>query len=126
MAQFASGIVQVNSSVGTIPTAIWNPGNTSITTFGVLGSVPSTSVFNGLIVANTGTNTIYLSSGSFNAMTSTATGGTLGVPVAASSEMYLSGYSGTVGTAGTIWAATLGAGNTSSAQCGMPSVASVI
>jgi hypothetical protein len=122
VAQFAAGIVQVNSSVGTISSLIWNPSNTSTTTFGALGSVPSTSAFSGLIVANTGSNTIYLNGGSANL----ALSGTIGFPVAAGSEVYLSGYSGTVGTAGSIWAQTITSGLTSSTQVGLPSVASVI
>jgi hypothetical protein len=120
VAQFASGIVQVNGSVGTICSMVWNPGSTSTTTFGSLGSVPATASFTGLIVANTGTNAIYLSSGSVAASAAT------GVQVAAGSEMLLTGYSGTVGTAGTIWAQTLTAGTTSSAQSGLPSVVAVV
>lgn len=124
MAQFASEIVQVNSSVGTIASMVWNPGNTSVTTLGALGSVPSTSIFNGLVVANTGSNTIYLATGSLSA--TSAGGGTYSLALAPASEIYLSGYAGTVGTAGTIWAQTGTSGQTSSTQAGLPSVASVI
>ncbi len=37
MALFESGIVQVQSSVGTIRSLVWNPENTSTTTYGPLG-----------------------------------------------------------------------------------------
>lgn len=120
MAQFASEIVQVNSSVGTIASMVWNPSEQSTTVLGALGSVPAATIFNGLIVANTGANNVYLTSGSV-----ASTPADTGILVPPSSEMYLSGYSGTVGTAGTIWAQTA-AGLTSSTQAGMPSVASVI
>lgn len=122
MAQFASNIVQVNSSVGTIMSLIWNPGNTSTTTFGALGSVSSTAVLSGLIVANTGTNTIYINSGSAN----TSVSGTVGTAIAPNSEVYFSGYSGTGAAAGSIWAQTQVVGQTSSTMVGLPSVPSVI
>lgn len=101
---------------------IWNPGNTSATTFGALGSVSSSTVFNGLIVANTGANTIYINSGSAN----TSVSGTIGTAIAPNSEVYISGYSGTGGAAGSIWAQTQVVGQTSSTMVGLPSVASVI
>jgi hypothetical protein len=122
VAQFASEIVQVNTAVGTVASIIWNPSNTSTTTLGALGSVNANSIFSGLIIANTGSNPIYVCGGSANPTLA----GTIGFPVAANSQAYLSGYAGTVGTAGTIWAQTLVVGQTSSTQVGLPSVASVI
>ena len=123
MAQFESGIVQVNSSVGTVASQVWNPSNSSSTTFGSLGSVPSGATLSGLIVANTGSNTIYLASGSLAAASAT------GIPVAPGGEVYLSAYSATQSAppaSGTIWAQTSVVGQTSSTQSGLPSVASVI
>lgn len=120
MSQFETAIVQVNGSIGTICSMVWNPGNQSSTTFGSLGSVPSGAVLNGLIVANTGSVPIYLSSGSVAASAAT------GVPVAPGGEMLLQGYSGVGAAAGTVWAQTLTPGTTSSTQSGLPSVVAVV
>ena len=122
MAQFESGIVQNVASIGTVPTMVWNPGNTSSTTFGSLGSVSSTAVLTNPVVANTGTNTIYVSSGSVAVGTSFPTG----IAVPAGGEAIIYGYSGTGAAAGTIWAQTGVVGQTSSSQAGMSSVFSVI
>ena len=101
---------------------VWNPGNTSATTFGSLGSVSSTAVLSNPIVANTGTNTIYVSSGSV----AVGTAFPVGLAVPPGGEVPVLGYLGTGAAAGTIWAQTGVVGQTSSTQAGMTSVVSVI
>jgi hypothetical protein len=120
MALFEAGIVQT-AAPGTVSTLIWNPSNTSATTFGSLGSVPAASVFHDLTIINQGTCNLYINSGSVS-----ATQGTSGVLLTVNSVMTIQGYSGTVGTAGTIWANTGTVGLTGATTVGMPSVASVI
>lgn len=123
MAIFESAIVQVNSSIGTISSLIWNPGNTSATTFGALGSVPATSVFHDVTIINQGTCPVYVASGSISSATAI-----LGLQIPVGGQLTIQGYSGTVGTAGSIWAqgGTLGAAQlTGQTAAGMPSVVSV-
>jgi hypothetical protein len=101
---------------------VFNPSGTSTTTYGALGSIPSTTVFSGLLVANTGTANVYLNYGSV----SPASSGSIGVLLPTGGQMLLTGYAGTVGTAGTLWAQTGTVGLTGSVQAGLPSVVSVI
>jgi hypothetical protein len=119
VAIFEAGIVQTTSP-GTISTQVWNPSGTSTTTYGPLGSVPSTTVFHDLLAVNQGTCNLYLGFGSAAAAT------VLGVLLPVGGQMYLGGYGGTVGTAGTLWANTGTVGLTGAIAVGMPSVASVI
>ena len=119
MAIFESGIVQV-SSPGTIPALCWNPANTSATTFGSLGSVPASSVFHDVTVINQGTVAVYVGSGSIGVSAITGTQ----IPVGG--QLTVQGYSGTVGTAGSLWASTYLAGTTGQVGVGMASVASVV
>ena len=114
MAIFEAGIQQVNSSVGTVASLIWNPDNTSATTFGPLGSVPSTAVLDGLIIQNTGSVSVYVAMGSLSAASST------GIEITAGGQMYLPGYSASGGsTAGQIWGQTATVGDTSSTLAGL-------
>lgn len=99
---------------------IWDPANQSATTFGSLGSVPSDAVLTNPLVSNTGSVSIYIGSGSAAAAVTT------GLEVPAGGQVAVFGYSGTVGTAGTIWAQTAVVGDTSSTQVGMVSVPAVI
>lgn len=121
MALFESGIVQVNTSVGTIASLIWNPENTSTTTFGAFGSVPSTAVLKDVTILNTGANAIYVGSGSASAAAGT------GLQVPAGGQVTIQGYSvsNPTGSAGQIWAQTSVVGQTSSTVAGLASVASV-
>ena len=124
MAIFEAGIVQVNSAVGTISSLIWNPSNTSATTFGSLGSVPASAVLKDVTVVNQGTTPVYVSSGSIASTTPL-----LGVAIPVGGQMTIQGYSGTVGTAGSLWAqaGTVGASQlTGQVAAGMASVASVV
>ena len=120
MAFFESGIVQTTSP-GTIAAMVWNPGNTSASSYGPLGSVPAASVFHDLQLVNQGTANVLLNMGSVS-----VTQGTSGILLAAGQTLVLQGYSGTVGTAGTVWANTGTVGLTAAIAAGMPSVVSVI
>jgi hypothetical protein len=119
VAIFEAGIVQTTSP-GTICAQVWNPSGTSTTTYGALGSVPSSSVFHDLTLVNQGTANVYLYSGSVSAASVT------GILLAVGSQVTIQGYGGTVGTAGTIWACCGTVGLTGAVAAGMPSVASVI
>jgi len=120
VAIFESAIVQVNSSIGTISSLIWNPGNTSATTFGALGSVPATSTLKDVTVINQGTVSVYVSSGSIASSTPT-----LGVLLPVGGQLTIQGYSGTFGAAGSLWAQAGAASQTGQTAAGMASVASV-
>ncbi len=121
MAVFEAGIVQVNSAIGTISSLIWNPSNTSATTFGALGSVPAASLLKDVTVINQGTVTIYVGSGSIPSSTPT-----LGAAIPAGGQLTFQGYSGTVGVAGSLWAQAGAASQTGQTAVGMASVASVV
>jgi hypothetical protein len=120
VALFESGIVQV-SSPGTVSSICWNPSNTSATTFGSLGSVPASAVLKDVTVINQGTVPVYVGMGSAAATTSQ-----IGAQIPAGGQLTIQGYSGTVGTAGTIWANTGVVGQTGLVAAGMASVASVV
>jgi hypothetical protein len=121
VAIFESGIVQVNSAIGTISSLIWNPSNTSSTTFGSLGSVSASAILKDVTVINQGTVAIYVSSGSIASSTPT-----LGVQIPVGGQLTVQGYSGTVGTAGSLWAQAGAASQTGQAAAGMASVPSVV
>ena len=122
MPLFESGIVQINSSVGTVSSLIWNPENTSTTTFGALGSVASTATLKDVTIINTGANTIYVGSGSISATSTT------GLAVPAGGQLTIQGYSvvNPSSTTGQIWAQTGVFGQTSSTEAGLATVASVV
>jgi hypothetical protein len=97
---FETGIVQVNSTVGTTSVLVWNPENTSSTTFGSLGSVSTTATLKDVIIQNTGTVVVYIGSGSVS------TGGaTTSLQIPVGGYVLVSGYSVTnpSGTTGQIW-----------------------
>lgn len=118
---FESAIQQVQSSVGTSSVLLWNPENTSSTTFGPLGSVSATAVLKDVMIYNTGTVTVFAGSGSLAAgNVSTA----LAIPVGG--RIVIGGYTVTnpSGVVGQIWGnTTTGTGST---LAGMPSVTSVV
>lgn len=120
MALFESGIVQ-QTAPGTVSAMVWNPSGSSTTTYGALGSVPSTAVFHDVQITNSGTANLLLNSGSQSAANTTA-----GILLSPGQTLLITGYSGTVGTAGTIWANTGTVGYASAAVAGMPSVNSVV
>ncbi len=114
MAIFEAGIQQVNSSVGTVASLIWSPDNTSATTFGPLGSVPSTAVLDGLIIQNTGSVSVYVGMGSLSSAS------TSGLEITSGSQLYLPGYSASGGsTAGQIWGQTGAVGDVGSTVVGL-------
>lgn len=119
---FETAIQQVNSSVGTISSLIWNPANQNTTSFGALGSVPTGAVIKDITIINTGTTNIYCGFGSAAVAT------TLGMMVTANGgQLTLQGYTATGGsTPNQIWANTGTVGLTSSSLAGLPSVTSVI
>ena len=121
MAIFEAGIQQVNSSIGTTSALVWNPENTSTTTFGPLGSVSTTAVLKDVTILNTGTVTVYVGSGSL------AAGGSqtpMAIPVGG--QLTIQGYSVTnpSGTTGQIWGNVVS--GTGSTLAGLASVASVV
>jgi flagellar basal body rod protein FlgF len=122
VALFESGIVQVNSAVGTIASLVWSPQNTSSTTFGSLGSVATTATLQNVTIQNQGSIAVYLSSGSIASGTPT-----LGLQLPVGAQLTIQGYSVTnpSGSAGQIWAqaGTVGTGQT---VAGLASVASVV
>ena len=122
MAIFESNILQVNTSVGTIASLIWNPENTSATTFGALGSVSSTAVLKDVTIVNQGTVAVYIGAGS--ASVAAATG--LQIPVGG--QVTIQGYSVTspTGTTGQIWGQTATSGLVGQTAAGLATVASVV
>jgi flagellar basal body rod protein FlgF len=116
---FESGIVQVNSAIGTAASLCWDPQNTSATTFGALGSVPSTATLKDVTIINQGTVAVYVGTGSISA------GATLGLQIPVGGQLTIQGYSvvSPSGTAGQIFAqCPTGTGQT---VAGLASVASV-
>lgn len=122
MALFEAGIQQVNSSVGTIASLIFSPENQSATTFGPLGSVPSTAVLKDVTIINTGTVPVLIGSGSASAAATT------GMSIPVGGQVTIQGYSVTnpSSTTGQIWGQTTVVGTTGSTLAGLASVASVI
>jgi hypothetical protein len=122
VALFENGIVQVQSSVGTLSVLLWQPSNTSATTFGAAGSVPSGAALKDVTIVNQGTATIYVSSG-----TTTAGATPAGLQVPVNSQLTIQGYNVTAGTAttGNIYG-ICATGLSSSSLTGLASVASVV
>ena len=121
MAIFENGIVQVNSSIGTASSLIWNPENSSTTTFGPLGSVSAAAVLKDVTILNTGTVTVFAGSGSL-----TAGGASTPLAIPVGGQLTIQGYSVTnpSGVVGQIWGnTTTGTGSTTA---GLASVASVV
>jgi hypothetical protein len=118
---FAAGIQQVQSSIGTTSALVWNPENTSATTFGPLGSVPATAVLKDVTILNTGTVTVYIGSGSL-----TAGGSQTPLAIPVGGQVTVQGYSvsSPSGATGQIWGNT--SSGTGSTLAGLVSVASVI
>jgi hypothetical protein len=117
---FETAIVQVQSSVGTQPAIVWDPGNTSATTYGPLGSVPSASVLKDVTIINTGTVNIYAGMGTVAYASKT------GALIPVGGQLTFQGYSVTGQTGvGTIWANAGTVGYSSSTIAGMASVAAV-
>ncbi len=117
---FASNIVQVQSSVGTQPAIVWDPGSTSTTTYGPLGSVPTSSSLKDVTIVNTGTVNIYAGMGTV------AYASTTGMLIPVGGQLTIQGYSVTGRTGvGTIWANAGTVGFSSSTIAGMVSVAAV-
>lgn len=119
---FESAIQQVNSAVGTVSSLIFQPSNTSATTFGPLGSVPSGAVLKDVTVINTGANPIYVGMGSAAVMT------VLQAQVQPGGQLTFQGYNVTAGTGvtGNIWANTGVLNTTSSTVVGLTSVVSIV
>lgn len=122
MAIFEGNIVQANSAVGTIASLIWNPENTSTTTFGPLGSVASTAVLKDVTILNSGTVNVYISSGSL------AVASTSGLLIPVGGQVTIQGYniSSPTGTLGQIWGQVGTVGSTGATIAGLSSVASVV
>lgn len=116
---FETSIQQVNSSVGTVASLVWDPTSRSITTYGALGSVPSGSTLTNPVIINTGTNVIYAGMGS------AAAAATTGAAIQPGGRLVFEGYSQVAGTttAGQIWAQTGVVGQTSSTVAGMATIA---
>ncbi len=123
MGLFETGIVQATATVGTISTLIWQPSNTSTTTFGALGSVTSGDVLKDVTIFNQGPGTVYVGAGSLAASATP-----LGAQINPGGQATFQGYSVTAGTAttGNIWGVTPTGGTTSSTIAGLASIASVI
>ena len=118
---FESGIVQVQGTVGTAPAVVWDPGSTSATTYGPLGSVPSAATLTDVTIINTGTVNIYVGMGTV------AYASTTGALVSANGgQITIQGYKVVSrGANGTIWANAGTVGFSSSTVAGMVSVAAV-
>ena len=121
MPLFETGIVQV-STVGTLSALIWQPSNTSTTTFGPLGSITVGDVLKDVTIVNTGSGTVYAAGG-----TTTASSSPIGLPIPPAGQLTIQGYSQTAGTAtfGNIYA-LCATGASSSVTVGLASVASVV
>lgn len=118
---FETAIQQVSSAVGTVSGLVFDPSNTSATTYGPLGSVPSGAVIKGIQLINQGTSNAYVGMGS--AASASVTGWLL----PAGATMYMDNYSAAGGvTTGRIFANTGTVGLTTAILAGLPSVASVI
>jgi hypothetical protein len=116
-----SPVQQVNSSVGTVASLIWDPSNTSSTTFGPLGSIASGNVLKDVTIINSGSGTLYVGSGSISATSSN------GLAIAPGAQLTIQGYSAVGGsTAGRIWGQTSAVGVSTSSITGLTSVDSVI
>ena len=121
MALFETGIVQVNSSVGTLSSLIFQPSCQSVTTFGSLGSITTGDVLKDVTIINTGPGTVYAAGG-----TTVAAAAPIGLAIPPGAQVTIQGYNVTSssGTAGNIWG-ICATGASSSTTAGLASVASV-
>lgn len=113
MAFFEGSIVQV-TSVSNSAVVVWNPSNTSPTTFGSLGAVPPNALLNAVGIVNAGTATVYVGGNTVTTLT--------GLPVPPGGQIGIRRYSFQNGVAvggfnGTISAITAGA--TCTVQAGL-------
>jgi hypothetical protein len=118
-----SSLQQVTSSVGTVSSVIWDTDNTSTTTYGPLGSITAGDVLKDVVIMNTGSNTMYVGSGSISATS------TNGLAIPAGGELVLYGYSATSTvstTTGDIWAQTGVVGQTTSCIVGLASIQNAV
>lgn len=117
---FETAIVQIQSSVGTAPAVVWDPGSSSATTYGPLGSVPTGAVLKDVTIINTGTVNLYAGMGTV--AYASMTGGLIAV----GGQLTFQGYNVTAhGANGTIWANCGTVGFTGSSIAGMASVIAV-
>ncbi len=123
MPLFETGIVQVTSAVGSLSSVIWQPSNTSTTTFGPLGSITVGDVLKDVTILNQGPGTIFAGAGSIAAAALPT-----GLPIPPGGQCTVQGYNITAAntTNGQIWAITATGGTTASVQVGLASVASVV
>jgi hypothetical protein len=118
---FSSAIIQTQSAVGTAPAVVWDPGSSGTTTYGPLGSVPTSSLLRDVTIINTGTVNIYAGMGTV------AYASTTGALIPVGGQLTFFGYSVTGRTGvGTIWANAGTVGYSSSTTAGMVSVQAVI
>ena len=120
MAIFESNLVQV--STVTSAAIIWDPSNTSTTTYGPLGAVPTvtpTQTLRDVTIVNNGPGVLFIGQGS--AVTNTGTTAALPVPVGG--QVTIQGYTAVAGTtAGRIYGVSA---STSAVEVGLGSVVSV-
>lgn len=113
---FETAIIQNSSSVGTIASLVFNPANTSATTFGPLGSVPSTALFKDVMFSNVGTANVYLN---YSSQSAAAANGVL-CPVGGG--VIILGLNAGTATANQVWGQTGTAGLTGAVSVGLLSV----
>lgn len=114
---FGDAIVQVSTNVGTIASLVFDPNNTSATTFGSLGSVPSGAVIKDVMLVNSGTANVYLN---WSSQSAAAANGIL-LPVGGA--VPLLGYTATGGTTtNRIWGQTGTVGLTGAVTVGLLTV----
>lgn len=123
MPLFETGIVQVNSAVGTLSSLIWNPSNGSTTTFGSLGSITTGDILKDVTILNTGTGTIYAAGG-----TTVAGAAPIGLPIPPGGQLTIQGYNVTAAATvpgGPVYG-ICATGAASSTTAGLASVPSVV
>lgn len=117
MSFFEGSIVQA-STAGTAVSVIWNPTNTSPTTFGSLGSIASGLTLNHIGIVNAGPGTIYVGGATVTSAT--------GLPIPPGGQCGIQRYSfvpGVSSSSGTISAIT--ASGTAQVQVGLVSITAV-
>ena len=116
---FFEGSVVQSTNVTSTAAVIWNPTNSSTTTFGPLGAVPTGAVLNHVGIVNAGTVAIYVGG--------TAVTTYSGLPIPPGGQAAIQRYTFTAGatatTSGTISAVT--ASGTSQVQVGLVSINAV-
>lgn len=114
MSFFEGSIVQV-TSVTSSAIVVWDPSNSSKTTYGSLGAVPSNAVLNAVGIANNGTATVWIGGNTVTTLTGLPIppGGQIGIR-----RYSFSGGATTGGFNGTI-SAIAASGNTCTVQAGL-------